>query len=78
MIAIPCDLPLVAASHNHFLPLAARCIARKCNNFLRQLESAASDMARMSMDYADLGEQLQVGQRKRRAAAAVRARAFDF
>ena len=31
-------------------------------------------MARMSMDYADLGEQLQVGQRKRRAAAAVRVR----
>ena len=27
----------------------------------RQLESAASDMARMAMDFADLGEQLQVG-----------------
>ena len=49
------------------LPLVARHAVQKCDNIARQLETAAADMAKMAMDYADLGEQLQVG-----AAAAVK------
>ena len=42
---------------------------KSADNIARQLDAAAADMAKMAMDYADLGEQLQVG-----AAAARQAR----
>jgi hypothetical protein len=47
---------------------------QKCDNIARQLDAAAADMAKMAMDYADLGEQLQVGAAAARQARGTRAR----